>query len=62
MTRKEYIEKMKALDAKLELAFKHNDDKAATEIGKEIESLMSSAMDEFSEEEMLEMAFILDNS
>lgn len=62
MTRKEYIEKMKALDAKLELAFKRNDDTAATEIGKEIESLMLSAMDDFSEEEMLEMAFILDNS
>ena len=61
MAKNEYIEKMIALDTTFWLALKHNDLTAAAEIKKEMGSLMSSAMDELSEEEMLEMAFILDN-
>ena len=61
MSKQDFMDKMIALDTTFELAIKHNDETAATEISKEIETLMSSAMDEFSETEMFEMALILDN-
>ena len=60
MTKEEYIEKMNALDVTFWLALKHNDLTAAAKIKKEMGNLLSSAMDELSTEDMLEMVLILD--
>lgn len=61
MTKQEYIDKFISLDTVFELAAKHNDEKAMSEIGDEIQALHQQMRVDLTEEECFEVCVILDN-
>lgn len=61
MTKQEYIDKFISLDTVFELAAKHNDEKAMSEIGDEIMSLHQQMSEELTEEDVYEVCVVLDN-
>lgn len=62
MTQQDFIEQSIELYTLFDLAIKHNDETAMNDLAERIRSLSKQAMDELSEEEYLEAAFIIDNS
>lgn len=60
MTQEEYIDKIIGLYFDLKFAMIFNSEKTITEITKELENLMSSAADELTDEELIQMGFVLE--
>ena len=61
MSKQEYIDKFINLDTCFELAAKHNDEQAMSEIGDEIQALLMQMGDDLSEDEAFEVCAILDS-
>lgn len=61
MEKEEYINKFIDLDTCFELAAKHNDEQAMSEIGDEIQALHQQMRDDLTEEECFEVCVILDS-